>query len=81
MENQNKLPRRNWLKRSIALAAGTVGTGFTLTQANKDTCAVTPRQELGLFPTMQFRTQADHDVDLTQLAGQAGTATGSDIRI
>ncbi len=76
MENQNKLPRRNWLKRSIALAAGTVGTGFTLTQANKDTCAVTPRQELGPFPTMQFRTQADHDVDLTQLAGQAGTATG-----
>ena len=76
MENQDKVARRNWLKKSLALAAGTVGAGFTLSEANKDTCAVTPRQELGPFSTMKFRTQADHDIDLTQLAGQAGTATG-----
>ncbi len=76
MENQDKVARRNWLKKSLALAVGTVGAGFTLSEANKDTCAVTPRQELGPFPTMKFRTQADHDIDLTQLAGQAGTATG-----
>ena len=76
MENQDNLPRRNWLKKSLALAAGTVGTGFTLTEASKNTCAVTPRQELGPFPTMKFRTQADHDIDLTQLAGQTAPATG-----
>ena len=76
MENQDNLPRRNWLKKSLALAAGTVGTGFTLTETSKTTCAVTPRQELGPFPTMQFRTQADHDIDLTQLAGQTAPATG-----
>jgi MFS transporter, PAT family, beta-lactamase induction signal transducer AmpG len=33
MENQDKLPRRNWLKQSLALATGTVGTGFKETVA------------------------------------------------
>ncbi|ADB39893.1 protocatechuate 3,4-dioxygenase [Spirosoma linguale] len=76
MEKQPNIPRRSWLRLSVGLAAGTVGTAFTLTDADKDRCAVTPRQELGPFPTMQFRSQADHDVDLTQLTGQAGIATG-----
>lgn len=76
MGNQPNIPRRSWLRLSVGLAAGTVGTAFTLTDADKDRCAVTPRQELGPFPTMQFRSQADHDVDLTQLTGQAGIATG-----
>ena len=76
MENQDKVARRNWLKKSLALAVGTVGAGFTLSEANKDTCAVTPRQELGPFSTMKFRTQADHDIDLTQITGQTGTAMG-----
>lgn len=76
MENQETLPRRNWLKLSVGLAAGAVGTAFTLAQSDEGTCAVTPRQELGPFPPMKFRNQPDHDVDLTQIVGQAGTATG-----
>lgn len=76
MENQPNIPRRSWLRLSAGLAAGTVGTAFTLTDADKDRCAATPRQELGPFPTMQFRSQADHDVDLTQITGQVGIATG-----
>lgn len=76
MQTNDNVPRRNWLKRTLALAAGTAATGFTLTDPTKDTCAVTPRQELGPFPTMKFRTQADHDIDLTQLTGQTAPATG-----
>ena len=76
MKNQNNLDRRNWLKLSVGLTAGTIGASFTLAKPNKDTCAVTPRQELGPFPTMKFRSQPDHDIDLTQLKGQPGIATG-----
>lgn len=76
MKTNNPSNRRNWLKMSFGLAAGTVGTAFTLAETGKDTCALTPRQELGPFPTMKFRSQADHDLDLTQIAGQAGKATG-----
>lgn len=76
MENQPNIPRRSWLRLSVGLAVGTVGTAFALTDADKGRCAVTPRQELGPFPAMQFRSQADHDVDLTQITGQAGIATG-----
>lgn len=76
MEHTDNVARRNWLKKSLALTAGAVGAGFTLTNPTKDTCALTPRQELGPFPTMKFRSQADHDIDLTQLTGQPGKATG-----
>lgn len=76
MKTKNTSTRRNWLKLSVGLAAGTVGTAFTLSESGKDTCALTPRQELGPFPTMKFRAQADHDLDLTQITGQAGKATG-----
>ena len=81
METSNTFNRRNWLKLSVGLAAGTVGTAFTLAETDKDTCALTPRQELGPFPTMKFRSQADHDLDLTQLTGQPGKATGEVILV
>lgn len=76
MENQKNFARRKWLKLSFGLATGTIGTAFTIAKIDKETCAVTPRQELGPFPVMKFRKQADHDIDLTQLKGQSGTATG-----
>ncbi|GAB4041355.1 dioxygenase family protein [Spirosoma gilvum] len=81
MKTTSNPNRRNWLKLSLGLAAGTVGTAFTGIETDKDACGLTPRQELGPFPTMKFRTQADHDIDLTQLAGQPGKATGEVILV
>jgi protocatechuate 3,4-dioxygenase, beta subunit len=73
----NNLPRRNWLKLTFGLAAGSAGTALTLTKPNKEPCSLTPRQELGPVGTMKFRNQADHDADLTQMTGQIGIATGN----
>jgi len=77
MEETN-IPRRKWLKWSLGIAAGTAGSAFTMYRIDpkdKD-CDITPRQELGPFPPMKSRTQPDHDVDLTQVKGQEGVATG-----
>lgn len=78
MENNNNIPRRKWLKLGFGLAAGTFGSAFTISKINenKDDCLLTPRQEMGPFGTMKFRGQADHDIDLTKISGQSGTATG-----
>jgi len=78
MENNNNIPRRKWLKLGFGLAAGTIGSAFTISKINenKDNCLLTPRQELGPFPAMKFRGQADHDIDLTKISGQNGIATG-----
>lgn len=65
----------------VGLAVGTVGTSFTRADSGEKTCTVTPRQELGPFPTMKFRNQPDHDVDLTQYMGQPGPATGEVILV
>lgn len=78
MKNDKNIPRRKWLKLGFGLAAGTVGSAFTISKisGDKDNCLLTPRQELGPFPAMKFRGQADHDIDLTKISGQDGIATG-----
>jgi protocatechuate 3,4-dioxygenase beta subunit len=78
MENNNNIPRRKWLKLGFGLAAGTMGSAFAISKISKDKddCILTPRQELGPFPPMEFRGQADHDIDLTKISEQSGTATG-----
>jgi protocatechuate 3,4-dioxygenase, beta subunit len=75
MKNK-KTDRRNWLKLSLGLAAGTIGSAFEPIKNSKEECSVTTRQELGPFAVMKFRNQLDHDVDLTKIVGQEGIATG-----
>ncbi len=78
MKNDLHMPRRKWLKLGFGLAAGTLGSGYLLSKnaGTADHCDPTLRQELGPFPPMKFRLQADHDVDLTKIAGQGGRAAG-----
>ncbi len=78
MKNKNT-DRRNWLKISLGLLTGAIGSAFIPLRIVKEECSVTPRQELGPFPTMKFRGQSDHDIDLTKIAGQEGVATGEHI--
>jgi len=77
-EKDNNMPRRKWLQLGLGIAAGTMGPAFAIPKIseNKDSCLLTPRQVLGPFPTMKFRVQADHDIDLTKISGQNGIATG-----
>lgn len=83
MSKEKKLDRRQVLKLGMGLAAGTAITASVLGRLKNDDphCAVTPHQELGPFPPMKFRTQADHDIDLTHVAGKTGQATGKLIRV
>jgi protocatechuate 3,4-dioxygenase beta subunit len=78
MENNSNIPRRKWLKLGFGLAAGTFGSSFIISKIgdNKVNCLLTPRQELGPFPVMKFRSQPDHDIDLTEFTGQKEIATG-----
>jgi protocatechuate 3,4-dioxygenase, beta subunit len=70
-----KKSRRNFVKMAGLGAFGTGLVAATL-PTDKEKCSTTPRQELGPFPTMKYRTQPDHDIDLTQLDGQNSKATG-----
>lgn len=64
----------------------TVGTGilsssFKILQPKVDTeeCKNTPILEIGPYAVMQYKNQADHDIDLTQIKGQTGVAAGQHI--
>lgn len=60
-----------------------LGTGLltSFKSPGKGDCTVTPIQELGPYPVMKYRTQPDHDVDLTKIEGQPGVATGQIITV
>jgi protocatechuate 3,4-dioxygenase, beta subunit len=84
MEKNKNLPRRKWLKLGLGLAAaGVAGPAFIISkiQADSDDCKDTPVQELGPYPTMKYRTQADHDIDFTKVEGQSGVAIGQIISV
>jgi protocatechuate 3,4-dioxygenase beta subunit len=83
MAKEKKLDRRQVLKLGMGLAAGTAISASVLGKFKNDDphCSVTPHQELGPFPPMKFRTQADHDIDLTHVAGKTGKAAGKIIRV
>ena len=84
MEKNKGIPRRKWIKLGLGLAAASAaGPGFIISKTANDSnnCKDTPVQELGPYPTMKYRTQADHDIDLTQVSGQKGIATGQIISV
>jgi protocatechuate 3,4-dioxygenase, beta subunit len=84
MEKKKNLPRRKWIKLGLGFAAVGVAAPrniFKSPGAQVNECKDTPTVELGPYPTMKYRNQADHDVDLTQVAGQNGTATGQIISV
>jgi len=71
----------NWLGMGIggSVLSTSVLTSFKAPDNND--CRVTPIQELGPYPAMKYRTQPDHDVDLTKIKGQIGIAIGQIITV
>jgi len=77
MKTPTKFNRRHWLRLGLGVATGSMAGLSAIGKAtDPDTCKTTPALELGPFPPMKSRSQLDHDVDLTQVTGQSGTAKG-----
>jgi len=74
--------RRKFLT-SLGLTVGTgiISSSFKILQPKVDTeeCKNIPILDIGPYAVMQYRNQADHDIDLTQIKGQNGVATGQHI--
>lgn len=80
--SEKKQNRRRFLASlGLTVGAGVVSSGFNLPQviSSPEDCKSTPILEIGPYAVMQNRTQADHDIDLTQLKGQNGVAKGQHI--
>lgn len=81
---ERKLNRRAVLKLGATMAAGGAIGGAALLapgQSPPADCSTTAAQPFGPFPPMKSRSQHDHDIDLTQVQGQAGKAKGEVILI
>lgn len=79
-----KIGRKKFLNQLGIGVGGTIlGTGAitSFKAPDNDDCRVTPVQELGPYPAMKYRTQPDHDVDLTKMDGQTGIAVGQVITV
>src|SRR5439155_24522701 len=78
------MDRKKFLNRlGMSVGGSILGTSLIASFKDPDTedCKVTPVQELGPYPVMKYRTQPDHDVDLTRFEGQAGIAVGQIITV
>jgi len=77
----NNIDRRKWLKLGFGLTAGAIGSAFTISKITdtNDNCKLTPILELGPYPVMKYRNQADHDIDLTTIKGNKGIAKGKQL--
>jgi protocatechuate 3,4-dioxygenase, beta subunit len=79
-----KIDRKNFLNRlGLGVGGSILGTSVitSFKAPDNDDCRVTPVQELGPYPAMKYRTQPDHDVDLTKIEGQIGIAIGQIITV
>ena len=73
------IDRKKFLNRlGMSVGGSILGTSLitSFKDPDIDDCKVTPVQELGPYPAMKYRTQPDHDVDLTKIKGQADIAVG-----
>jgi protocatechuate 3,4-dioxygenase beta subunit len=76
--------RRKFLTNlGLTAGAGIIGSSFIKPIQNLTTkdCKTTPILELGPYAVMKYRKQADHDIDLTQIDGNAGVAFGQVITV
>ncbi len=79
-----KQDRRKFLSGlGLTVGAGFLSSGFNtgMLKNNAAACTTTPIAELGPYAVMKYRKQADHDIDLTQIAGNAGIAAGQIITV
>jgi protocatechuate 3,4-dioxygenase beta subunit len=76
--------RRKFLANlGLTFGAGILSSSFIIPKSLEETeeCKNTPILDIGPFAVMQYRNQADHDIDLTQIKGQNGIAKGQHIII
>ncbi len=73
-------------RKFLANLGMTVGAGILSSNINMvdsgvemEDCKNTPILDIGPFAVMQYRNQADHDIDLTQIRGKNGVAQGQHI--
>jgi protocatechuate 3,4-dioxygenase beta subunit len=73
-------------RKFLANLGMTVGAGILSSNINMvdsgveiEDCKNTPILDIGPFAVMQYRNQADHDIDLTQIKGKNGVAQGQHI--
>jgi protocatechuate 3,4-dioxygenase beta subunit len=74
--------RRKFLTSlSLTVGSGILSSSFIVPDSKTDIeeCKNTPILDIGPYGVMQYRNQADHDIDLTQVKGQNGTAKGQHI--
>jgi protocatechuate 3,4-dioxygenase, beta subunit len=76
--------RRKFLTNlGLTAGAGIIGSSFVkpIQNLTAEDCKTTPILELGPYAVMKYRKQADHDIDLTQIEGNAGVAFGQVITV
>jgi len=74
--------RRKFLTNlGLTVGAGILSTSFSIPKPKEeiDECKNTPILDIGPYAVMQYRNQADHDIDLTQMKGRKGIAKGQHI--
>lgn len=79
-----KQNRRKFLSQlGLTVGAGVLTSGINIPKPKDKTeaCKNTPILELGPYAVMKYRKQADHDIDLTKIEGNAGTALGQIITV
>jgi hypothetical protein len=62
--------RRKFLTNlGLTVGAGILSTSFSIPKSKeeKEECKNTPILDIGPYAVMQYRNQADHDIDLTQI--------------
>ena len=77
-----EINRRKFLANlGLTFGAGILSTSFSILKSKdeKEECKNTPILDIGPYAVMQYRGQADHDIDLTQINGQNGIAKGQHI--
>lgn len=83
MDKKNFNRRKFLSSLGITVGAGVVGSSFIkpIENLTAENCKTTPILELGPYAVMKYRKQADHDIDLTQIDGNAGIAFGQVITV
>lgn len=81
MANKNQ-DRRNFIcNLGLTVSGGALTAAFNIVpkpKVNKEQCTATPILEMGPYAVMQYRKQADHDIDLKQITSNAGIASKKD---
>lgn len=83
MDKKNFNRRKFLTNLGITAGTGIIGSSFIIPikKLTIEDCQTTPILEMGPYAVMKYRKQADHDIDLTQIDGNAAVAFGQVITV